>query len=252
MSPFPIIRPLLVPWRGAGGDEAFCCCSLISGPVSFFDGRLSLALGFLLSVVLGPTLGADPNACSYCIRAATSFLTKGLYLPMSISKKALRWVMRTGGVKTEVDGQMNLWWWEEACNRRVMGVVFGPPQNAWRVSRVTKSFHFLSSRGIVQTLLRKVSCSLVILGWTWAKSQKEQKVRCTIEVDRATKRDTDDTPNSLTIPQVLLNPSGLPSHFSSLHTHFVPLTKKYLFFQFLLDFGMSDTNLSDDFLAKKW
>ena len=65
-------------------------------------------------------------------------------------------------------------------------------------------------------------------------------------------RKAEGLPNSLTIPHVLSNPLSMLAHSSGLHTHSIPLTKKYIFFQFLLESGMSDTSLSDDFLAKKW
>ena len=55
------------------------------------------------------------------------------------------------------DGQGNLQRYEEACSRWAIGVDFGPLQKAWRVSKVTKSFHFLSSKGITLTFLRKFS-----------------------------------------------------------------------------------------------
>ena len=104
-SPFLVIRPFPASWQGGMGDRAFCCCSSISGPVPFFDGRSSLVLGFLLCMALWPTLGADLEACSCCLQAAAAFLTEALYLPISISKKVIRWVMQTEGVKTEVDRQ---------------------------------------------------------------------------------------------------------------------------------------------------
>ena len=40
---------------------------------------------------------------------------------------------------------------------QAIGVGSGPPQNVWRVSRVTKSFHFLCSKGIAQTCLKEFS-----------------------------------------------------------------------------------------------
>ena len=41
------------------------------------------------------------------------------------------------------------------------------------------------------------------------------------------------------------------SNSSSSHAQSVPYTKKYLFFQFLLESGMSNTNLSDGLLSTK-
>ena len=75
-----------------------------------------------------------------------------------------------------VDKCRNLCWQEKACNRRTMGVNSGPPQNAWRVSRVTKSFHFLCSKGIAQTRLRNFSCLSIIYRRTWAEKQKGRKL----------------------------------------------------------------------------
>ena len=123
-----------------------------------------------------------------------------------------------------IDKQWDLQRREEACSLQAMGVSSGPLQNAWRVSRVTKSFHFCCSKGISQTFLRKFSYSSVILGWTCAgkkrkKEKKRQSVRYMMKPTRQQGKDTDDSPDSLTIPHVLPNPSSMPSHF-------VPLTKK--------------------------
>ena len=57
---------------------------------------------------------------------------------------------------------------------------------------------------------------------------------------------------SLTIPQVLSKPSGIVAYSSGWHTQFVPWTKKYLPFQFLLESGMFDTSFNPFFRAVKW
>ena len=59
-------------------------------------------------------------------------------------------------------------------------------------------------------------------------------------------------PESLTMPQVLSKLLGIVTHSSWWHTQSFPWMKKYLLFQFLLELGMSDTNLSDFFLVAKW
>ena len=63
--------------------------------------------------------------------------------------------------------------------------------------------------------------------------------------------DTEDSLDLSKTPQLSSNLLGMLSHSSGLHTQFVPCTKKYLLFQFLLESGMFDTNLNDGFLAKK-
>lgn len=78
-------------------------------------------------------------------------------------------------VNRSTDGQEGLRHHEATCSRRATGVGLGPPQKAWRVSRVTKSFHFLSSNRITQTFLRIFSCSSFISRQTEAKKQEEFK-----------------------------------------------------------------------------
>ena len=63
---------------------------------------------------------------------------------------------------------------------------------------------------------------------------------------------TDDTLDSLTMRQVLSNLSGILSYSLGLHTQSVPLTKKYMFFQFVFESDILDTSLSNVFLTKKW
>ena len=59
-------------------------------------------------------------------------------------------------------------------------------------------------------------------------------------------------PEGLTNAQVLSKPRGMVTHSSGRHTQLDPSRKKYLLFQLLLEFGMSDTNLKSFSLTKKW
>ena len=61
--------------------------------------------------------------------------------------------------------------------------------------------------------------------------------------------DADDSPDSFRTPKLLSNQSSMLSHSLGLHTQSVPCTKKYLFFEFLLESGMSNTNLNNGFYS---
>ena len=43
-----------------------------------------------------------------------------------------------------------------------------------------------------------------------------------IKANKVTKKDTNDSLDSLTMPQVLSNPLGMPSHSLGLYTHSIP------------------------------
>ena len=160
------------------------------------------------------------------------------------------WIQCKGKLDNSIDGWRNLRWREEANSHRATGVGSRPPQKARRVSRVNKSFHFLSSKGIAWTFPKKSYGSSVISRWREAEKQEKHSVNDGNKVITDTK--AKDSPDSLMIPHILSNSLGILAHSSGLHTHSILWTKKYLFFQFLLESGMSDTNLSNGFLAKKW
>ena len=76
-------------------------------------------------------------------------------------------------------------------SHRATGVSFRPPQKAWKVSKVTKSFHFLSSKGIAQTFLRKSSYLSVIFG---RKETEKLSVKHETKVIKDKKPKTHQTP----------------------------------------------------------
>ena len=118
---------------------------------------------------------APPTAC---MQQPTSSPSPSACLHPSMKEVMERIRKETGklkGADQKINGHKNLHWREKACNRRAISVDSRPPQNVWRVSRVTKSFHFLCSMGIAQTCLRKLSCSTLICGWTWAENEKETR-----------------------------------------------------------------------------
>ena len=94
------------------------------------------------------------------------------------------------------DGQGNLRHYEEVCSRRAIGVGSGPPQ---KVLRVTKSFHFLSSKGITQTFLRKFS--------QLSKDRLQLKNKKDLSVRYKTKPDEDKKSRLLT--RLLDNPPSV-------------------------------------------
>ena len=94
----------------------------------------------------------------------------------------------------------------------------------------------------------KASCSLDIDGRILAEIKKNDDDIKTLEKVDSNKENIDRIkPESLMMPQVLSKPLGIVSHSSGRHTQSVPLIKKYLPFQFLLESGISDTSLSDFF-----
>lgn len=76
------------------------------------------------------------------------------------------------------------------CSGQATGVGSGPPQKAWRLSSVTKSFHFLSSKGMAQTLLRKFSCSSVISSRSKIEKQEKQALDTEPRLSRVQKLTT--------------------------------------------------------------
>ena len=180
MRLFPIIKPFPAPWQGGGGrggGGGFCYWSPTNGPVAFLDGWSSFALFFLLGATLKAALGANapPTAC---MQQPTSSPSPSTCLHPSMKEVTERIRKETGklkGADQKINGHKNLNWREKACNRWAIGDDSRPPQNVWRVSRVTNSFHFLCSKGIAQTCLRKLSCSTLICERTWAENEKETR-----------------------------------------------------------------------------
>ena len=126
---------------------------------------LGVALPFLCNSRAHPT--PPPTACTW---QQTSSPMPSAYQRLSLKKLIEK-------VRKIRDGLKNEWTWisqqqGKVCNWRAISVGSRPPQNAWKVSRVTKSFHFLCSKGISKTCLMKPSYSSLIYGRAWARNEK--------------------------------------------------------------------------------
>ena len=115
-------------------------------------------------------------------------------------------------------------------------VGFGPSQYKWRVSRVTKSLHFRSLKGMSSTRRMNASYSLVIWGRTLAAKQKDDNVKAlrkwmNKKLTRSkTNKAVDVKPESLTTPQVLSKPWGIVTHSSGRHIPSLSPKEKSIYF----------------------
>ena len=166
-GPKEVIAPLPAPWLGLGGDFSFVA-PLPGVTAAFLAGRRSLPLGFLFACLV-EALGVDdvsPPASfaffSAFWRAAAALI---LCLADSISTIQREVVRIRDGVDWRSQWEIYSRRRENSSNLRASVDGSRPPQYKWIVSRVIKSLHLRSSKGISKTQRMNSSCSSVMWGW---------------------------------------------------------------------------------------